>query len=452
MGRLSVAMVVVCASARLAAAQWEAEQPLTATNVDIFGEGIATAGSYVHVVYGNSDIRFRRSPDAGATWSSEKTIGSGVLHLTDPIVADGNDVWIVYLGDIQTQMDWCCPRDDGNIFLLHSGDAGDSWDPPKQLTTSRAAFRLSVAYADNALHLVWMDFRSGRWDTYYLRSRDRGATWDAEQRIAEGKGTFGAERPQVAVRGTGVHVTIWDDRGTNPPCMAGPSFTFDVCPDTFYVGSLDGGDTWGTPVAVAYSGAAIAGRNDIAVTGRSSVVINFNRAAENTADANPHMFTVRSADNGATWQQPVQLTNTLGSSDHGSIIGAGGAVHLAWHDSRTGTLAIRYALSTTEGASWLPDEQVSTATAEASTPLLAVTPGYVHALWLDKRSGPDQIMYRRRAVPDVPVSGGDAGVGDDPGDPPADGGCGCKSSRPSLLPLVAFAWLVGRRLTRRRER
>ena len=446
MGRLWVAIGLICATTQLAAAQWSGEQPLTSTTGDIFGEGIAAAGTTLHVVYGNSDIRYRRSVDNGMSWEAEKVIGTGVLHLTDPIIADGNDVWVVYLGDIQTQMDWCCPRDDGNIYLLHSGNAGTTWDAPKRLTTSRAAFRLSIAYAVDALHLVWMDFRSNAWDTYYLRSRDRGVTWDPEKRIAQSTGTFGAERPQVAVRDTNVHVTIWDDRGTNPPCMAGPTFTFNVCPDTFYVGSLDGGDTWGAEVPVAYSGAAIAGRNDVAVAGTSAVVINFNRSDENTADANPHMFTVRSADNGLSWDAPVQLTNTPGSSDHGSIIGAGAAVHLAWHDSRGGTLAIYYALSTNEGVSWMPDEKVSTGSAEASTPLLAVTDGYVHALWLDKRSGPYQIYYRRRSVMPINPGGAEAGICIDfCEDPPQDGGCGCKSSRPSLLPLLALVLLLSRR-------
>src|SRR6476646_8146358 len=124
-----------------------------------------------------------------------------------------------------------------------------------------------------------MDYRSGVWDMYYRRSTDRGANWTRDRVIAASAGVFGSERPQVAARGDEVHVTIWDDRGTNPPCMAGPTFSFTVCPDTFYIGSTDGGTTWGTELPVSYSGAAIAGRNDVAVAGATSVVINFNRSA-----------------------------------------------------------------------------------------------------------------------------------------------------------------------------
>jgi len=437
----STSKLVLCCvlvAGGVARAEWDTETPMTATGSDVWGEGIATSGSTVHM-------------DEGMTWSNDRQLDTGVLHLTDPIIADGTDVWIVYLKDIQNRTDWCCSRDLGNIYLLHSGDSGQTWDAPKQLTTNAQAYRLSITYASGRLHLVWMDFRSSAWDTYYLRSPDRGASWDAEKRIAISAGTFGSERPQIAARGDGVHVTIWDDRGTNPTCMAGPTFTFATCPDTFYIGSLDGGATWGAEVPVSYSGAAIAGRNDVAVAGTSSVVINFNRSAENTADANPHMFTVHSPDDGATWDSAIQLTNQPGQADHGSIIGAGSNVHLAWHDSRDGALAIYYTLSTTEGTSWIPEERVSTAMGtDSSTPLDAVTPNYVHVMWLDHRSGTYQIYYRRRPVTATGGTdagpGGDAGAGEDTG---AMSGCGCRAS--SSNPISALPFLVVAVALRRRR-
>lgn len=394
--RIHIATLALVLGTGTAHAQWGPETPITNTGSDVWGEGIATSGSTVHLIYGTGEVFYRSSPDEGVTWSAEKQLDSGTIHLTDPMWADGNDVWVVYLKDIVNKTDWCCSRDLGNLYLLHSGNRGQTWDAPKQLTTVANAYRLSITFATGRLHLVWMDYRSGVWDTYYMRSLDRGATWDPEKRIAISAGTFGAERPQIAAHGDSVHVTIWDDRGPNPPCMAGPTFSFASCPDTDYIESLDGGTTWGTEVNVANSGAAIAGRNDIAVAGTSSVVINFNRSTQNTADANPHVFTIHSGDNGKTWDPPIQLTNTPGQADHGSIIGSGANVYLAWHDSRNGSLAIYYVQSSTEGTSWDPEELVSTATTtDSSTPLVAVTSGFVHALWLDHRSGTWQIYYRR---------------------------------------------------------
>jgi uncharacterized protein (TIGR03382 family) len=442
------AFVALCISVGAANAQWGPEMPMTNTGSDVWGEGIAASGTTVHMIYGTDVVMYRSSTDEGATWSNERQIGTGTIHLTDPIWADGSDVWVIYLGDIVNKTDWCCSRDLGNIYLLHSGDGGQRWDAPKPLTTNANAYRVSMTFNAGKLHVVWMDYRSGAWDVYYLRSSDRGATWDAEKRIAISAGTFGAERPQIAARGDSVHVTIWDDRGTNPPCMAGPMFSFNVCPDTWYIASYDGGTTWGTEVNVANSGAAIAGRNDIAVAGTSSVALVFNRSAQNSADNNPHVFTIHSSDDGKTWEPPIQLTNTPGQADHGSIIGSGSNVYLAWHDSRNGPLAIYYTQSTTEGASWDPVELASTnTTMDASTPLDAVSTSFVHLVWADHSTGTWQIHYRRRAIPSS--AGGDGTFGDDAGTggPAKRAGCGCTSSNDAgaVLPIAIIAFVALRR-------
>src|SRR5690349_9886820 len=85
-------LVAALAFAAEAQAQWSAEVALTATGSPDWGAGIATSGDTVHVVSGTSDINYRRSLDQGATWSAPRRLGTGVLHLTDAMVADGDDV------------------------------------------------------------------------------------------------------------------------------------------------------------------------------------------------------------------------------------------------------------------------------------------------------------------------------------------------------------------------
>jgi hypothetical protein len=391
-------LACLAATAKTARAQWDAETLLTSSGGDIWGEGIAAAGTTVHVVYGTGEIRYRRSTDEGSIWTDETFVGSGTIHLTDPIIADGEDVWVVYLSDIQIASDWCCARDMGSISLRHSGDGGVTWEAPVQLSSPSTAFRLSLAYAANRLHLVWMDYRSGAWDTYYRRSPDRGATWEPEIRVAQSMGPFGAERPQVAARGDSVHVTIWDDRANNPACTPG-SFTFPSCPDVFHMRSLDGGQTWGAMTNVANGGAYFAGRNDIAVAGASNVIINFN--VDVRGETGSKLFAVASSDDGATWGNPTRLTFSPNASDHGSIVGAGDNAYLVWHDDRDSTnREIFYRQTGDGGSSWDPEEQVSSgAPGDSSTPLDAVTSNYVHVVWIDNRGGAYQVYYRRRAAP-----------------------------------------------------
>ncbi len=441
-----ISSALLLAASPVLAADWGPETPLTATNYDVYGEGIAASGKTLHLIYGASDISYRRSLDEGATWSSPKLLGGGTLHLTDPIVADGNDVWVVYLANQKNVSDWCCSRDLGSIWLLRSRDGGTSWDPPKQLTTPSGAYRVSLAYAQNRLHLVWMDFRSNAWDTYYLRSTDRGDTWEPEVVIAKSTGIFGAERPQIAARGDSVHVTIWDDRGSNGPCKPGTT-TFPKCPDVFHVRSLDGGKTWKSIVNVANGGTYFAGRNDIAVAGASNVIINYNVDVAN--ETGSKLFAITSPDDGATWNPPIRLTTSANASDHGSIIGWGNAAFLVWHDDRNpANREIYYRHTVDAGKSWADEEQVSTGVAgDSSTPLDAVTPGYAHVIWIDNRGGSYQVYYRRRTMPVIPslpdagapdaASTGDASSSDGaagdaaaPTDPGATGaeGCSCRAA------------------------
>ena len=404
-------------------AQWDAETPMTSTGGDVWGEGIAASGSTLHLVYGTNTISYRRSLDEGKTWSASKQIGTGALHLTDPIVADGNDIWIIHLDEIQSMNDWCCQRDLGSVWLLRSRDGGDTWDAPVELSASRTAFRLSIAYAANRLHLVWMDFRSGAWDTYYRRSPNRGDSWDAAKVIAASTGPFGAERSQIAARGDSVHVTIWDDRDDNPSCMPG-TFLFPKCPDVFHMRSVDGGENWSSIVNVVNGGAYFAGRNDIAVAGSSNVVINYN--VDVPGETGSKLFAIASSDDGATWADAIRLTFSANASDHGSIIGAGDAAYLVWHDDRdAANREIFYRRTPNGGVSWDAEERVSTGAAgDSSTPLNAITRGFAHVMWIDNRGGTYQVYYRRRALESSPTPDAgapDAGAEIDAGQPD-DGG------------------------------
>ena len=76
---------------------------------------------------------------------------------------------------------------------------------------------------------------------------------------------------------------------------------------------------------------------------------------------------------------------------------------------------------------------------DSSTPLDAVTPSYVHVMWLDNRSGTFQIYYRRRSVS---ASTGDGDAGTSGG--ATNAGCGCRTTAPdpasaSLFVLVVIA-------------
>jgi hypothetical protein len=77
------------------------------------------------------------------------------------------------------------PTDDGDIYFVRSTDRGETWDRPVTLNgddTDHLQFFPSIATSPNGtLHVMWGDFRDDRAQTryqiYYTTSEDGGDTW-----------------------------------------------------------------------------------------------------------------------------------------------------------------------------------------------------------------------------------------------------------------------------------
>ena len=94
---------------------WGPEKRMSRGSGDVWYWGIASSGRTVHMVWGNNPIRYRRSLDEGATWSTDRILARrGEPRLTDTLAAEGSNVYIVYLRNITTI------RDDRQAPLLRA--------------------------------------------------------------------------------------------------------------------------------------------------------------------------------------------------------------------------------------------------------------------------------------------------------------------------------------------
>lgn len=391
---LLLAAVAICFDTSVARGQWDSEQQITFESRDASAYGIAASGSIVHVISGKSPIYYRRSTDEGATWSADVVLAEdGQPHLTDPIEANGANVYVVYLRNIGTVTDWCCRREIGDIYLRRSTDGGLTWLPESRLTTAGGAYRISLAVSGQQVHLIWMDYRRADAisEIYYRRSLDGGATWEPEGLLVPAAaGSAGLGRPQAAALGDSVHVVWADDRDANPRC-----YTVPVCPETYYKRSTDGGKTWGPDVRLSIGGNRYAGRPEIAAASPGTVIVNYNQ--DLLAGDGGRMYVMRSTDDGGTWGLEVRLTDA--PSDHGSMVGSGSSVHLAWHDDRDpDNREVYYRRSPDGGGTWAAEERVTNAAGASIAPLLAASRAYLHLLWGDSRTGSLQVWYRRRLL------------------------------------------------------
>ncbi len=193
---------------------WGADVRLTSDGANSFAPSLVASGSIVHVVWydqrpGNYEVYYKRSSDAGSTWSADTRLTFEAADSVFPSIAvTGADVHLAWLDSR-----------DGNreTYTKRSTNAGVSWGADTRLTfdgtegPAHPATRApSIAVSDARVHVAWSEERDGNQEIYVKRSTDRGVTWAREQRLTNSLGASGG--PSIAMAGTVVDVVWSDDR------------------------------------------------------------------------------------------------------------------------------------------------------------------------------------------------------------------------------------------------
>jgi len=148
--------------------------------------------------------------------------------------------------------------------------------------------------------------------------------------------------------------------------------------DIFIASSADGGATFGVPVNVSNQGASSIPQ--IAVSGDNVYVVWADSSA-----GSPDIFIASSADGGATFGEPVNVSNTPDGFSYlpQIAISSNGTIYLAWQDNFP-VDDIFFASSTDGGISFGEPVDVSnTPEGSSFSPLLAASGNAVHVAWQD---------------------------------------------------------------------
>jgi len=189
---------------------WGAETRLTNDGGSSTRPSVTAYGSNVHVVWedtrnGGSEIYYKRSSDAGLTWSSD-------IRLTnDPggSYTNYNYAWCIGANGNQVHVVWRDSRTNGTqVYYKRSTDGGLNWGADMQLSNGSPAWGPSVFVSGLNVHVVWPDYRDGNEKDYYKRSTDGGLTWGIDTRLTNNSAS--SEHSSVSVSGTTVHV-VWED-------------------------------------------------------------------------------------------------------------------------------------------------------------------------------------------------------------------------------------------------
>ena len=206
---------------------WGPDVRLSFNSSNSIHPSVSASGSSVHVVWndyrnGNDEIYYNRSTDAGTTWDGDvRLTNNSAVSWPASVAAFRTNVHVV----------WNDTRS-GNWEVYHkrSTDGGTTWMADTQLTSNNgSSMYAAIAVLGPNVHVVWVDGRDGNDEIYYKRSTDGGTTWGTDTRLTNASSS--SEFPSVAVSGSCVHVTWYDQRDGNE--------------EIYYKRSTDGGASWG---------------------------------------------------------------------------------------------------------------------------------------------------------------------------------------------------------------
>jgi len=105
---------------------------------------VISMGDYIYVVWRESYPTFSRSVN-GDTWSEQKRASTQTGYDID-MASYGEEVYLAY-------------RYSTGLYIVSSGDAGDNWDSPVDVSTdnSSSSQMPALGYDNDVLHLFWAD-------------------------------------------------------------------------------------------------------------------------------------------------------------------------------------------------------------------------------------------------------------------------------------------------------
>src|SRR6267154_2241724 len=269
-----------------------------------------------------------------------------------------------------------------NILFSRSTDGGVTFSTPTNLsaTMTTASFSVPQIAADTAanINVVW-ESDTGNLAIWFSGSSDGGATFSSPQMVSTN--TDGSLNPQIAVDKNGSINVVWEDDIANHS-------------DVSFSRSTDKGAHFSPARNLSNPlGNCIANSNTPRIG--LDAAANINVVWTNDCGGNFDIFLSRSADNGATFSSPKNLSGTPGSSANPQLfVDAAGNINVVWEESTPAD--ILFVRSGDAGATFSSAQNLSHDSGSSTNAWLTVDAGAnINVAWEDTTPGNRDILFTR---------------------------------------------------------
>jgi len=334
-----------------AGANWSFPLTISAAGQSATDPQLVTNGTTITAVWSRFEVRGSAnviqssfSVNGGASWSTPRIIsGFGGGAVNPQLVTNGTTVTAVWAA--------------GPLVLAASSiDGGITWSIPATLSTNGTAGSLPQLVIRGATTTaVWVsDIGSRRVQT--SSSTDGGVTWSAPTTLSSASGN--ENRPQLVSDSARV-TAIWERNNGSINLIQAAS-------------STNGGTTWSTPVTLSRA-TANASRPHLVTNGAT---ITAAWVAESVVQA------ASSTNGGTTWSTPADLFSAgVLDADRPRLVTDGTTITAVWVRSDGFTVYMQTAFSKNGGATWSNPVKLSDDDPSGSPPQLATDGNTVTTVW-----------------------------------------------------------------------
>ncbi|MGD1836640.1 MAG: sialidase family protein [Nitrososphaeraceae archaeon] len=308
---------------------------------------------------GNNDIFFSFSTDNGVTFSQPDNISNNDGNSNSPQIAvQGDNVYVVWRDNTPGTFD---------TFFSFSTDNGASFSQPDNISNqANFSFGPQIAVQGDNVYIVW---DNDGLDIFFSFSTDNGVTFSQPDNISNSG--FETGNPQIAAKYDNVYI-VWDDEGG------------DLIKFSF---STDNGQTFSPPVDLSTD--ENTSQSPQIALNRDNIYVVW----QDFAPGNSEIFFSFSTDNGQTFSQPENISNSDDTSQSQQIAAKGNNVYVVWRDETPGNFDTFFSFSTDNGVSFSQPDNISNNDGDTSVPKIAIGGHNVYIVWEDDTPGNNDILF-----------------------------------------------------------